>query len=59
MARKTASHNPTYRLTAQDRQLLGILDSLDLWSRAALGREFGVTPKTVQVCGERWLASVS
>ena len=51
--RKTAEYNPTYRLTVEDRRILGIMGLLDLWPKAHLAALFGVSRKTVHMCIER------
>lgn len=46
--------NPTYRLTPQDRHILGVLAALGLWPKARLARLYGVHPKTVLDCQRRF-----
>lgn len=50
-----ATTNATYRLNPQERLLLGVMADMDLWSKAALARCFGVSPKTVYDCLNRYV----
>lgn len=57
--RKPPQGNATYRLSAEDRTVLGIMAALGRWSITRLAREFGVSRKTVLVCRERWEQSAT
>ncbi len=55
--RATSLTNPTYKLDATDRLVLGIMSGMGRWPKERLAKEFGVSRKTVIVCERRYLES--